>query len=119
MAYIGLWYGGTGYAEGYWAKDLEIFETLEHAKDVLRARKELGYTPISDGTFKVDWDDEGQPYRGEKGLNLDTPAVDESSNILLAPLNGSTLEALEQDGYYACSHLVEFGTRGGVKVTAL
>lgn len=118
MTYVGLWYGGSGYAYGSWADDSEVFETLEHAKDVLRARRELGYTPLSEMTFEVAWD-EGHPYRGAKGLNLDTPAVDDTSFILLAPLNGSTLEALEVDGYYACSHLVEFGTRGGVKVTAL
>lgn len=113
--YIGLWHGGPSYSEGYWATDAEVFESLAHALHVLRIR--ATGRRVSMAPRVAEWSDSGVAYAGAVSDSL-TPAADGSS-LLLAPVATASLESLEADGPYACSHLLEVGPRGGVKVTRL
>ena len=114
MQYIGLWHGGSSYSEGYWATDAESFISLAHAKDVMRARWR-GCRAY--GVRVVEWDG-NDPREGNESDSL-TPAVDDTSSLLLAPMTSAHLDALETDGPYACSHMVEISARGVPRVTRL
>ena len=115
MQYIGLWHGGHSYSEGYWATDAESFDSLDHAKHVMRVRW-LGVR--APRVRVVDWADDGTPTIGAVSDSL-TPAVDDSAYLLLAPMTSAHLDALETDGPYACSHIVEISARGVPRVTRL
>jgi len=121
--YVGLWNGGASYGAGEWALDAEAFTSLDHAEAVLRQRYLNGHTWSGDTPHVIDWTedpDDGavRAVVGVKGDNLTCPAVSEGSSIILARMPAE-LSALEIDGVYAASYILEIGPRGGVKRTRL
>lgn len=119
LRYVGIWSGGAGYSDGEWSMDAEGFRSIEHAKQVLSYRHAGRYLPHAVAPSIVEWDDAGKPVVTDVLGDSFTPAVDESSTIILASLKDVDLHALETDGPYACDWQVEFGPRGGIVVIAL
>lgn len=123
--YVGIWNGGAEYRESEWAIDAEIFTSLDQAAAVLADRYALGYVLSPRNIPKVaEWDT--SPYgpttfarAGHENHNLIAPCVAMGSTILLADRTRTNLETLETDGPYACTHRLEIGPRGGVRITKL
>lgn len=113
--YVGLWHGGSSYSFGYWATDAEVFASLEHARDVFECRYR-NISHMARPTHAAEWDDDGSAYVGNELPQLATPCVEGEPNLILAPLERAELFALEKDGYYAATHVIELGPRGGVRL---
>lgn len=112
MQYVGLWHGGDSYSMGEWATDAEVFESLNHAREVVLARhRNLSWMARS--THAAEWNPGGSARQGNLLDSLATPAV-EGSALWLVPASVANLSALESDGAYACSHQLTIGPRGGV-----
>lgn len=96
MRVFGLWWGGSSYGQGHLDRDLEEFESVEHAKKVFYSRR-YGIHPQS--TFYVE----------RENSPVGFPAVDEDSVMWLYYRDPRG----EHDPYPDVR--LTFGPRGGIK----
>lgn len=98
MQVFGVWHGGVNYAQGYREDDLEIFDSIQAAKDALLSRANSGH-----------WSPQTFHFAHKDTAHALTPCADEGASITLY----GSLHAEEP------FRLLEIGPRGGVKETAL
>jgi hypothetical protein len=89
----GLWYGGASYSAPDHA-DLELFDSIEAAKEELRSR--------FNGRGKIN-------YVNSELDECGTPGVDETSEMLLF-----IMDAVPEQGEYP-DFVLKFGPRGGIR----
>lgn len=120
--FVGLWYGGLDFSPGEWATDAEIFDTLDHAREVLRQRFEDGQTHPGTTPHVAEWKagDTGHvgyyAVKGHKNHDHGYGGGRVLSEILLALRYPTELEALERSVGDACVARVYIGPRGGIRV---
>jgi hypothetical protein len=107
--YVGIWFGGSGYAQSSWADHAEFFPSIQAAKDALWGRYHDGRVQET----RIVWGDNGLPAVGES-TDLSAPSVSLESEIWLVAFEHANLDDLQRDGYPVVR--VFFGPRGGVKV---
>jgi hypothetical protein len=103
MKVFGLWHGGASYVTGDPSKYVELFESIDHARQALRDRREEGHWrhclfQYADG-------------RVERNL---CPSVDQTSEIRIY-MRDPRLE----DTYSEPDRIIRFGPRGGVILNRL
>lgn len=98
---IGVWYGGSSYAEDSDpTQNMEWFESEEDAKNALRGRRR----DAADGFEYV--------FRTDRNGYVDTPGVDENSSVDLYQYHYDGPRLNVSDEPYA---RIFFGPRGGVR----
>ena len=98
MKVYGIWHGGASYSPGG-IEDIEEFDSIQHAKDVLDSRYRNGHGWLQQFRYL---------NRSWPVVSVLTPAVEQDSEIWLWP------EVPDGDLYPW--RIVKFGPRGGVVV---
>lgn len=112
--YLGLWEGGAGYGDSHWGTDAVAIFNRAHAREVLTSRREGGIWQPAIRT--VAWSAEGTtPVIMPRSRMLETPAVDDTSRLLLVPY-GTPLALI--NGGDVAPDVLSFGPRGGVVFNA-
>jgi hypothetical protein len=106
MKVYGLWYGGSGYSHGDLTTDLERFHSIAAACEALSDRYN------SNGHRKVEFD-----FANRDTEYVYCPCVERESSIWL--WTGANLD-LDTGAIFVPEYpdrIIEFGPRGGVRVT--
>ena len=127
--FVGLWHGGYGRAHGEWATDAEIFDTLDHAREVLRQRYHDQGTHPGTTPHVAEWTETpfgkrhfNYAVKGNKNHDHGYGLGSMSAQIILALRETTTLEDLEDETRSTGDPRrlrVLFGPRGGVRVETM